>query len=108
MRPCAPEVKQHYHLEVKRKQKNNPKREDTLANFHIAIWRPSRTQICFAIANSEGRPACFRKCTPTYNDIKQGVQNALINIGIPLAMAAVIAGIVATVIYVSLPALAIA
>lgn len=107
MRPCAPEVNRHYHLEVLRKNKYNPGRNDTLANFHIAIWRPHWYQICFAIANSEGRPSCYRNCSPTWNDIKYAVQQAFINIGIPLAIAAVMASIVATFIYGSLVVLAV-
>jgi hypothetical protein len=103
MAPCAPEPRAHYHLEVQ--QIAIPKNK-YLANFHIGIWR-SGSQICFAIANSEGRPACFRKCTPSWTDIKNAVQQALVGIGISLAVAAAIAAVVATIMYGSLVLLAV-
>lgn len=103
MAPCAPEPRSHYHLEVFR---ITARGNTHLANFHIGIWRV-RSQICFAVANNYGRPACFRKCTPSWTDIKNAIQQALISIGIPLIMAAAIAAVVATIIYGSLVALAL-
>jgi hypothetical protein len=103
MRNCAPEVNKHYHIEVMQKTIRGSK---YIANFHIAIWR-SGSKICFAIANSEGRPACFRKCSPSWTDIKNGVQQALVNVGISLAVAAAIAAVVATALSGSLVLLAV-
>jgi hypothetical protein len=103
MAPCAPEPRAHYHLEVQ--QIAIPKNK-YLANFHIGIWR-SGSKICFAIANSEGRPTCFRRCTPSWTDIKNAVQEALVKIGISLAVAAAIAAVVATIMYGSLVLLAV-
>jgi hypothetical protein len=103
MGPCAPEPRSHYHIEVQQKTNRGNK---YVANFHIGIWRSGR-QICFAIANSEGRPDCFKKCTPTWTDIKNGVQRALVGIGISLAVASAIAAVAATVMYGSLVMLAV-
>lgn len=105
MTDCAPEARSHYHLEVFRKT-GIGSRTVTVANFHVAIWKSGR-QVCFAIANSEGRPVCFKKCTPKFNDIKNAVQASLIRVGIPLAIAAVMAAILAGLIVAS-PALVIA
>lgn len=103
---CAREVRRHWHLELWRKR-GIGNRGDIIANFHIAVWRSGRT-ICFAIANSEGRPECFRKCSPTWTDIKNSVQSALIRHGISLAVAAVLAAAIATLIYGSLAGLVLA
>ncbi len=102
---CAPDAPKHFNLEVVKVNQWIP--NTLIVNLHIAIWRQS-SQICFALANSEGWPTCFKKCTPTWNDIYQGVLSALSSKGMNYFIASTLAALLATLMFGSLALLAVA
>jgi len=101
---CAPDAPQHYNAELWQVHQWQP--NTTVMNLHIAIWWRSG-QLCFALANSDGWPECFSKCTPTWNDIYQSILSALTAAGIIFFIAAALATLLATLIYGSLGVLAL-
>ena len=101
---CAPEAPRHYSLELFKSAGNG--RYNYIANYHIAIWR-ANGRICFALANNYGRPRCFKTCTPSYNDIRSPIQQALSSNGVNSAVASALAATMAALIIGSIFVLAL-
>jgi hypothetical protein len=102
---CAPDAPQHYHAELLKVNSKGP--ATSLANLTIALYKSKTTgKYCFALANSQGWPACIQLCAPTWGEVYKTFLSGLTSVGVTFFSAAVLASLVATVVIGAMAALA--
>lgn len=75
---------------------NLSKSGKSVAKLIIGVWKDPNGKLCLAI-DRPVKSKCMTLCSPSYNDVRDGIKAFLVGAGVAVAVATVIAGIIALV-----------